>query len=217
MSLSRGLTHCHGCLISLRPKQKRRYEPKLYKAWQCVSDIGSFRAKEEFSRTRAHTSEQTLPLPFSSLRVPLARSKPRSEKTLPTCFVLSARTTKFFFFICFLSWRMQTLQQAQEVWRVNSQISQDGTFVHYPLFVLNIPLYTLSYRNCFPLFVCFDILWQLTTTHARETHATGTQIVRAKMMSVDAIFAANFLSLLWAFYPRFLYNSQIRLLVTGCP
>ena len=99
MSLSRGLTHCHGCLISLRPKQKRRYEPKLYKAWQCVSDIGSFRAKEEFSRTRAHTSEQTLPLPFSSLRVPLARSKPRSEKTLPTCFVLSARTTKFLFFM----------------------------------------------------------------------------------------------------------------------
>ena len=97
-----------------------------------------------------------------------------------------ARTTKFFFLFCFLSWRMETLQGARNVWRLNSQISQDGTFVHYPFFVLNIPLFTLltfSYRNFFPLFVCFEILWQLATTHA-----TGTQIVRAKMTSLDAIF-----------------------------
>ena len=55
-----------------------------------------------------------------------------------------------------------------------------------PVFVLNIPLFTLltfSYRHFFPLFVCFEILWQLATTHA-----TGTQIVRAKMTSLDAIF-----------------------------
>ena len=35
----------------------------------------------------------------------------------------------------------------------------------------------------FPLFVCFDILWENATAHA-----TGTQIVRAKMRSLDAIF-----------------------------
>ena len=63
---------------------------------------------------------------------------------------------------------MQTLQRARNVLRLNSQISQDGTFVHYLCFVLNIPLLTFSYRNFFPLFVCFDILWQLATTHERD-------------------------------------------------
>ena len=95
-------------------------------------------------------------------------------------------------------------------------------FCSLPFFVLNIllfNLFTFSYGNFFPLFVCFDILWQLATTlfyliyllsligifffrylfvltysdssrrhtHA-TTHATGTQIVRAKMTSLDAIF-----------------------------
>ena len=78
---------------------------------------------------------------------------------------------------------MQTLQRARNFWRLNSQISQDGTFLHYPFFVLNIPLFTFSYRISFPLFVCFDILSELATTHA-----TGTQIVRAKMTLLDAIF-----------------------------
>ena len=90
---------------------------------------------------------------------------------------------KILIFLCFLSWRMQTLQRARNVWRLSSQISQDGTFVHYPFFVLNISLFVFSFPNSFPLFVCFDILWQLATTHA-----TGTQIVRAKMTSLDAIF-----------------------------
>ena len=40
--------------------------------------------------------------------------------------------------------------------------------------------------ECFPLFVCFDTLWQLATTHA-----TGTQIVRAKITSLDAIVAGK--------------------------
>ena len=90
---------------------------------------------------------------------------------------------KILIFLCFLSWRMQTLQRARNVWRLSSQISQDGTFVHYPFFVLNISLFVFSFPNSFRLFVCFDILWQLATTHA-----TGTQIVRAKMTSLDAIF-----------------------------
>ena len=54
--------------------------------------------------------------------------------------------------------------------------ARDDTLLFY--------LFTFSYRNFFfPLFVCFDILWQRATTHA-----TGTQIVRAKMTSLDAIF-----------------------------
>ena len=89
-------------------------------------------------------------------------------------FFLSASTTKFFF-LCFLSWRMQTLQRARNVWRLNSQISQDGSFVHYPFFVLNIPSFTFSYRIFFPLFVCFDILWQLATTHARDRDANSSR------------------------------------------
>ena len=122
-----------------------------------VYQISVLLGRRKNFRGRARTRGSKLSPSLFLFACSLTRSKPRSQKTLPTCFVLSARTTKFLFFICFLSWRMQTLQQAQKVWRVNSQISQDGTLVHYPLFVLNIPLYTLSYRNCFPLFVCFDI------------------------------------------------------------
>ena len=99
----------------------------------------------------------------------------RSKNTLRTCFVLSVRTIlqSSLLFLCFLSWPMQTLQRAWNFWRLNSQISQHGNFVHYPFFVLNIPLFTLlyftfSYRNFFPLFVCFDTLWQLATTHGRD-------------------------------------------------
>ena len=85
-----------------------------------------------------------------------------------------------YFFKCSFK---QTLQRARNVWRLSSQISQDGTFVHYPFLVLNISLFVFSFPNSFRLFVCFDILWQLATTHA-----TGTQIVRAKMTLLDAIF-----------------------------
>ena len=42
------------------------------------------------------------------------------------------------------------------------QISQDGTFIYYTFFVLNIPVFntlsTFSYRNFFSLSVCFDIV-----------------------------------------------------------
>ena len=84
---------------------------------------------------------------------------------------------------------MQTYQRARNVCRLNSQISQTALLFITRFFVLNIPLFTLltfSYRNFFPLFVCFEILWQLATTHA-----TGTQIVHAKMTSLDAIFVGE--------------------------
>ena len=98
---------------------------------------------------------------------------------------------KVFIFICFLSWRMQTFQRARNVWRLNSQISLDDTFVHYPLFALKILLFilfTFSYRNFFPVIsviCCFDS----SRRHRQATtHATGRQIVRAQMTSLDAIF-----------------------------
>ena len=77
-----------------------------------------------------------------------------------------ARAVQSFYFLMFSSRRVETLQRVRNVWRPNSQISQDGTFVHYPFFVLNIPLFTFSHRNFFPLFVCLDILWHLATKHA---------------------------------------------------
>ena len=83
---------------------------------------------------------------------------------------------------------MQTLQRARNVWRLNSQISQDGTFVHYPFFVSNIPLFTYSYRIFSRyLFVLTYFDSSRRHTHA-TTHVTGTQIVRAKVTSLDAIF-----------------------------
>ena len=79
-----------------------------------------------------------------------------AKKTLPTCFVLSARTT-FFFFLRFFSWRMQTLQRARNVLRLTlSVFCIEHSFVYFLL------------SDFFPLFVCFDILWQLATTHERD-------------------------------------------------
>ena len=142
--------------------------------------------------------------------------QPRIEKHY-RLVLFRARSLHSFLYIIFLSWRIQTLQRAWNVWRLNSQISQDGTFVHYRflywtffylIYLLSLMgiffrlfvcfdirwqlattlfyfIYLLSLIGIFffPLFVCFDILWQLATTHA-----TGTQIVRAKMTSLDAIF-----------------------------
>ena len=97
---------------------------------------------------------------FIFLHLSALPRQPRSEKTLPTCFVLSARTT--------LSWRMETLQRARNFWRLNSQILQDDTFVHYPFSYWTF-LYLLSPVGIFfPVFVCFDILWHLAKTHAPD-------------------------------------------------
>ena len=65
------------------------------------------------------------------------------------------RALQSFFFYVFFSWRMQTLQRARNVLRLNSQISKDGTFVHYLFFVLNIPLLTFSYRYFFSVICLF--------------------------------------------------------------
>ena len=83
---------------------------------------------------------------------------------------------------------MQTLQLGRNVWRLNSQISQDGTFVHYPFFCIehSFVYFLLSVFSRY-LFVLTYFDSSRRHTHA-TTHATGTQIVRAKMTSLDAIF-----------------------------
>lgn len=70
--------------------------------------------------------------------------QPQSKKPFNRLNVLFwACALRSFYFLCFLSCRMETLQQAPNVWRVNTQISHDATFVHYPFFALNVPLFSL--------------------------------------------------------------------------
>ena len=72
--------------------------------------------------------------------------QPQSKKPFNRLNVLfwgRALVLQSFYFLCFLSGRKETLQQARNVRRVNSQIPHDATFVHYPFFVLNVPLFSL--------------------------------------------------------------------------
>ena len=73
-----------------------------------------------------------------------------------------------------------------------TNITKKGTSVPYPFFVLNILLFTLftfSYRNFFSLYLFVLTYFDSSRRHTHATtHAIGTQIVRAKMMSPDAIF-----------------------------
>ena len=69
---------------------------------------------------------------------------------------------------------METLQRRPET-------SADWTHKYHKtallfitrFFVLNIPLFTFSCRNFLTLFVSFDILWQLATTHPRDKTRDG--------------------------------------------
>ena len=114
------------------------------------------------------------------------------RKNITGLFCFERAHYEVFNFFCFpwFSFRAygNLASPARNVCRLNSQISQDSTFVHYPFFVLNITLFTFSYRNFCTLFVSFDILWQLPTTHPRDNTPTGTQIVRAKMTSLEMTF-----------------------------
>ena len=115
---------------------------------------------------------------------------PTDWKNITDLFVLSARTSKFLFFYVFFHGACKPFNEPKKSGEI-SQISQDSTFVYYPFFVLNILLFTLftfSYLNFFLLFVCFDIRWQLETTHACNTTPDRDAILSAKMTSLDAIF-----------------------------
>ena len=61
---------------------------------------------------------------------------------------------------------------------------------HFCSFPFFSPLFTFSYRNFFPSFVCFDILWQLSTTHARSNtrDKNANTVVRTKITSLDIRF-----------------------------
>ena len=99
-----------------------------------------------------------------------------AKKTLPTCFVLSARTTIFFFYVLF-----------HGVCKPCNELETSWDW-HYLFFVLNIPLFTFSYR-IFSRYLFVLTYFDSSRRHTNATtHATGTQIVRAKMTSLDAIF-----------------------------
>ena len=97
---------------------------------------------------------------------------------------------KFLVFYVFFLWRMQTLQRTRK--RLETELTNITRLHFCSLRFLCIErsfiyfIYFLFVSEFFPLFVCFDILWENATTHA-----TGTQIVRAKMRSLDANFAGE--------------------------
>ena len=100
-----------------------------------------------------------------------------------TCFVLNALTTKFWYFLCFLSWHMETLQWAWNVWSELTNVTR-----WHPFFILSIPLFTFSYPNFFRyLFVLTNFDSSRRYMHT-TIPATGTLILYAKMTSLDAIF-----------------------------
>ena len=142
---------------------------------------------------------------------------PTEWKNITDLFCFKRAHFKVFVFLCFLSWRMQTFQRAQKVWRLNSQISQDGTFVYYPFFVLNILLFTLftfSYLNFFYyLFVLTYVDSSRRHTHV-TTHPTRMQYFAPKWRHLMRFFAgatSRALALLLAFAAGNIKNLTRRL------
>ena len=96
--------------------------------------------------------------------------QPRSEKTLPTCFVLSARTTKFYFFMFSF---MAYANLAMILTYFNSTDEEPGP-KH-----LETELRNITRRHFFslPVFLYWTFLYLLSLIgrHAHATtHATGT-------------------------------------------
>ena len=78
---------------------------------------------------------------------------------------------------------------ARNVCRLNSQISQDGTFVHYPFFLYWTFLYWLFLIGIFLRYLLVLTYFDSSRQHTHATtHTTGTQIVRAKMTSLEMTF-----------------------------
>ena len=97
------------------------------------------------------------------------------------------RTTKFWYFLCFLSWHMETLQWAWNVWRVSSQMSQDGTRFSYWAF-----LYLLSLIRIFSVICLF---WQTLTarddTCTRQHQRQGRKYFTPKWRHLMLFFAGE--------------------------
>ena len=119
------------------------------------------------------------------------------KKTLPTCFVLSAHTTKFLFFM--FSFMVHASLETILTY-LNSTDEGPGPkrleiehtnitrrhFCSLSFFCIEHSFIYFLLSEFFPLFICFDILWRLVTTHA-----TGTQIVRAKWRHLMRFFAGE--------------------------
>ena len=90
-----------------------------------------------------------------------------AKKTLPTCFVLSARTTNFFFFTFFF---MAYANLATSSKRLEIELTNITRrhFCSLSVFCIEHSFVYFLLSDFFPLFVCFDILWQLATTHERD-------------------------------------------------
>ena len=79
-------------------------------------------------------------------------------------FLACALQNSYFFMFSF----MACANLATSPKRLETKLANITRCHFCSFFVLNIPLFTFSFPNSFPLFVCFDILWQLATTHARD-------------------------------------------------
>ena len=84
-----------------------------------------------------------------------------------TCFVLSARSAKFFFFTFFF---MAYANLATSPKRLETELPNitERHFCSLPVFCIEHSFTYFLLSEFFPLFVCFDILWQLATTHERD-------------------------------------------------
>ena len=116
---------------------------------------------------------------------------PRSEKTLPTCFVLSACTSKFLFFYVFFHGACKPFNEPKK--------SGDWTHKYHKmalLFITHFLYWTFSYLlyllSLIGIFFCYLFVLTYVDSSWRHTHATthpiGMQILRNKMTSLDAIF-----------------------------
>jgi len=91
------------------------------------------------------------------------------RKSITDLFCLERAHFKVFFI--FLSWRMQTVQRTwknleTELTNITRRHFCSLPFLYWTFFYLLY--YFLLSEFFFRYFVCFDILWQLPTTHARD-------------------------------------------------
>ena len=114
--------------------------------------------------------------------------QPRSEKRLPTCFVLSARTTKFFCFVLFSFTAYANL--------ATSPKRQETELTNITRHFCSLPVFSIEHSFMYFLLSEFFFRYLFVLTYfdssrrhtQATTHAAGTQIGLTKMTSLDAIF-----------------------------
>ena len=117
---------------------------------------------------------------------------PTDWKNITDLFVLSVHTSKFLFFYVFFHGACKPFNKPKKSgdWthKYHKMALLFITHFLYWTFFYYFTLFTFSYWNFFLLFVCFEIRWQLVTTHACNNTSDRDAILRAKMTSLDAIF-----------------------------